>query len=138
VSEYLLDTNILSEARKRQKANPGLSAWFATVGENELFLSVLVLGEIRKGIEQARKSDRVKVGALERWLEGLEETYADRIFPITDRIADRWGRLSALHPVSTVDGLLAATALVHDLTLVTRNVRDISRTGVRFLNPFDN
>jgi hypothetical protein len=137
VSGYLLDTNILSEARKGQRADPKVLQWFETVGDNDLFMGVLVLGEIRKGIEQARAADPVKARALERWLKDLEQKYADHILPVSPEVADQWGRLSALRPLSTVDGLLAAMALVHDLTFVTRNVQHVAHTGAKLLNPFD-
>ena len=101
-----------------------------------MFLSVLLIGEIRKGIEQARSKDPVKARALEGWLTGLERQFGDRVLPITPAVADQWGRLSAIRPLSTVDGLLAATAMVHDLTLVTRNVTDVAHTGVTLLNPY--
>ena len=134
---YLLDTNVISEVRKGNRADPNLRAWFETIAEEELFLSVLVLGEVRSGIERIRSRDPVQAQALERWLLDLEATYTDRIFPITTAIADKWGRLSAVDPPSVVDCLMAATALEHGLTLVTRNTHDIRRTGVKFLNPFD-
>jgi predicted nucleic acid-binding protein len=136
VSSYLLDTNVASELRKGPRANAGVLSWFESVDDDELFLSVLVTGEIRKGVEQARSHDSAKAQALEQWLAGLERHYGDRMLPVTPAIADRWGRLSALRPISTVDCLLAATALVHDLTLVTRNVADVAGTGVTSLNPF--
>ncbi len=136
MSGYLLDTNVASERRKGQRMNPGVSAWFETVEDGELFLSVLVLGEIRKGIERARSTDRPKALALERWLMGLEQKYAERVLPVTAAVAEQWGRLSAIRPLSTVDSLLAATALVHDLTLVTRDISAVAHTGVKVLNPF--
>ncbi|MGO8700487.1 MAG: type II toxin-antitoxin system VapC family toxin [Limisphaerales bacterium] len=111
-------------------------AWFKSVDDDAIFLSVLVIGEIRKGIEQARCKDPVKARALEDWLNGLERRYGDQILPITQAVADQWGRLSAIRPLSTVDGLLAATALVHDLTLATRNSADVVHTGVVLLDPF--
>jgi predicted nucleic acid-binding protein len=136
VSGYLLDTNVASETRKGQRVNAGVMAWLESVEDTDLFLSVLVLGEIRKGIEQARPKDPVKAQALERWLAGLEQKYGDRVLPVTAAVADQWGRLSAIRPISTVDGLLAATALAHDLTLVTRDVTDVAHTGVKLINPF--
>jgi toxin FitB len=134
---YLLDTNIISEIRKGNRAAPNLLSWFQSIQEEELFLSVLVLGEVRSGVERIRPRDSAQAQALERWLLDLEATYADRIFPITAAIADRWGRLSAGDPPSVVDCLMAATALENGLTLVTRNTQDVERTGVKFLNPFD-
>lgn len=134
---YLLDTNVVSELRKGRRANPNLMAWLHAVEENELFLSVLVIGELRSGVERIRRRDPVQAQALERWLIDLEATYADRILPVTAAIADRWGRLSAGDPTSVVDCLMAATALENNFTLVTRNTDDVQRTGVKFLNPFD-
>lgn len=99
-------------------------------------MSVLSLGEIRKGIEASRPRDPTQTRVLEQWLHGLENRFTDRLLPITGAICDQWGRISAIRPVSVVDGLLAATAMVHDLTLVTRNTADIAHTGVLFLDPF--
>jgi len=137
VNGYLLDTNIVSEARKEQRTNPNVRRWFESIQDETLFLSVLVLGEIRKGIEQARSRDIPKARALERWLNTLENTYADRILDVTIPIVDQWGRLSAMRPISPVDGLMAATALVHDLVFVTRNAADVVHTAAKVLNPFD-
>jgi len=136
MSGFLLDTNVVSEVRKGRRTNPHVAAWFNSVGHDDLFLSVLVIGEIRKGVEQARPHDPAKARALDVWLTGLERQYADKILPITSAVADLWGRLSSMRPLSTVDGLLAATATVHNLTLVTRNVLDVAHTGVKLLNPF--
>jgi predicted nucleic acid-binding protein len=133
---YLLDTNVVSETRKGRRINPHVLAWFESVDDDALFLSVLVVGEIRKGIEQARPKDSVKARALEKWLNGLEQQYGDKILPVTPTVADQWGRLSAIRPLSTVDALLAATAIVHDLTLTTRNVTDVAQTGAVLFNPF--
>jgi len=133
---YLLDTNVISEIRKASRANSNLLAWFDTTTEEELFLSVLVLGEIRSGIERIRQKDPVQTRSLERWLVTLETNYSERTLPVTSAIADQWGKLTALSPLSVVDGLMAATALVNDLTLVTRNILDVKRTGVKVYNPF--
>ena len=133
---FLLDTNVVSELRKGGRADPNVQTWFQTVDADDLFLSVLVLGEIRSGIDRIHASDPNQARALELWLKGLYTAHADRILPVTPAIADRWGRLSAFNPRSVVDCLMAATALELDLTLVTRNARDVSRTGVRLLNPF--
>ena len=104
--------------------------------KSALFLSVLVLGEIRQGIEQKRKRDAQSAHILELWLNGLETTFADRLLAIDSSVADAWGRLNALRPMPVADGLLAATALVHGLTLVTRNTDDFAKTRVSLLNPF--
>ncbi len=114
---------------------PGIRAWFADAHEDELYTSVLVLGEIRRGIELVRRRDVPSALALEQWLLRLANDFADRVLPVDARVADRWGSLNVPDPISTVDGLLAATALVHDLVLVTRNVGDVERTGVRLWDP---
>lgn len=132
---YLLDTCIVSELRK-PRCDPGVSAWMARIRPDEAFLSVLTLGEIRRGIELHRAKDARAAGTLERWLLGLELHYADRILPITAAITDRWGRLSPNQPLPVSDGLIAATALVHNLTVVTRNTADFTRSGANTLNPF--
>jgi len=132
----LIDTNVLSELRKRSRAHPAVRAWFDGTDERELFTSVLVLGEVRRGVESIRRRDAIAAEALDQWQRRLVETFGDRVLPVDARIADRWGALNVPDPVPTIDGLLAATALVHDFTLVTRNVRDVVRTGVRLLNPF--
>jgi predicted nucleic acid-binding protein len=132
---YLLDTCVLSELRK-PKAHPGVVAWLAGIQPDEAFLSVLTLGEIRRGIELRRAKDQAAARSLERWLLGLETHYADRILSITSVIADRWGRLSLAQPLPVTDGLIAATALEHKLTIVTRNTDDFTRAGVSLLDPF--
>lgn len=132
---YLLDTCILSELRKNT-CNPGVAAWMTRIEPDEAYLSVLTLGEIRRGIELHRAKDAKAAGALERWLLGLESHYADRVIPITPSIADRWGRLSPSQPLPVSDGLIAATAIEHKLTVVTRNITDFQRSGVNTLNPY--
>ncbi len=133
---WLLDTNVLSEMRKGPRAAPSVRAWLASTDDADLFTSVLVLGEARRGVESIRRRDPVAATALEQWLLRLRETFADRVLPVDAVVADRWGGLNVPDPLPAVDGLLAATALVHDLTLVTRNVRDVARVGVRVLDPF--
>jgi len=132
---YLLDTCIVSELR-RATCNPGVAAWISNIDPDEAFLSVITLGEIRRGIELHRSKDPRAAGALERWLGGLESHYEARILPITSAVADRWGRLSPTQPLPVSDGLIAATGLEHKLTIVTRNVDDFRRSGVNTLNPF--
>jgi toxin FitB len=133
---YLIDTNILSEMRKGSRGNPGLIAWSTHVRQREMFLSVMVLGEVRAGIEGLRGRDAAQAASLEGWLGRVTDAFAGNILPVTAEIADRWGRLSATGPLGEVDGLISATALVHDLVVVTRNTRDFTRTDVRLLNPF--
>ena len=132
---YLLDTCIISELRK-QNCNAGVSAWMSGIQAHEVFLSVLTLGEIRRGIELHRRKSPSAAGGLERWLLGLESHYGDRILPITPAVADAWGRLSPQQPLPVSDGLIAATALEHKLMVVTRNTGDFDRSGVNTLNPF--
>ena len=132
---YLLDTNVVSEGRKQTRANPRVVAWLSA-HRAELYLSVLVTGEIRCGIESIRRRDVPGAAALERWLGEIETDFTDRILPVDASVADRWGRMMAVRRVPAVDGLLAATALVHGLTLATRNVRYVSPTGVPCVDPF--
>lgn len=133
---YLLDTNVLSELRKGLRAAPSVRAWLDDVEDHALHTSVLVVGELRRGVESLRRRDARAAAALDQWLRRLTERFAHRLLPVDVAVADRWGRLNVPDPVSDIDGLLAATALVHDMTLVTRNVRDVARTGVRVLDPF--
>jgi hypothetical protein len=133
---FLLDTNVLSELRKGKRADPHVAAWFADVPQEDLFLSVLVAGELRQGVERLRRRDLDGAERLDRWLVALLEGYADRILPVDLLTAELWGRLNVPDPLPAVDGLLAATAITHDLTLVTRNGRDVARTGVRLVDPF--
>jgi predicted nucleic acid-binding protein len=133
---FLVDTNVISELRKGPRAHARVRDWFGSVEDRALHLSVVVIGELRQGVEGLRRRDPSAAASLDRWLHELVQSYADRVLPIDAAIADRWGRLNVPDPVSAVDGLLAATALVHSLTLVTRNVRHVRRTGVRHLDPF--
>ena len=131
---YLLDTCVVSELRK-SPCNPGVASWMSGIQPDEAFLSVLTLGEIRRGIELHRLKNPAGAGNLERWLVGLETHYADRVLPVTVAIADRWGRLCLQQRLPVTDGLLAATGLEHKLTVVTRNTTDFERSGVNALNP---
>lgn len=133
---FLIDTNVLSELRKGTRADANVRRWFEGVDENAIFLSVLVIGEIRRGIEAIRKRDPRAASVLERWLDSLMRAHSDRVLPVDAATADEWGRLDAQGSLPVVDGLLAATARVHNLTLVTRNVKDVVRTGVDVLDPF--
>jgi len=132
---FLLDTNVVSEIRKKVP-NEGVADWFASVPANGLFLSVLVIGEIRQGVDRLARRDPRQATVLERWLTQLVNVYGDRVVPVTTEIAETWGRLNVPDRLPVVDSLLAATALVHDWTLVTRNVSDIASTGARLLDPF--
>lgn len=132
---WLLDTNVVSELRKGDRADARLRSWFAGVDDADLFTSVLVLGEIRRGIESIRRRDPSGAMAIEQWLVRMAMSFGERVLTIDVRVADRWGTLNVPDPIPTVDGLLAATALVHDLTLVTRNIRDVAGTGARTFDP---
>lgn len=133
---FLIDTNVLSELRKGQRADPGVRAWFDAADGRDLYTSVLVLGEMRRGVESIRRRDSAGAAALDQWLARMCESFVDRVVVIDAAIADQWGALNVPDPIPTIDGLLAATALVHDMTVVTRNVRDFMRTGVKVENPF--
>jgi len=133
---YLLDANVLSEVRKPH-GDRHVRGWFERVRSDELFLSVLVLGEVRQGIERLRRHDGEQAAVFERWLEGLHRYYRERILPVDGAVVDVWGRINAVDPLPVIDGLLASTALVHRLTLVTRNTRDVQRSGAAILNPFE-
>lgn len=134
---FLLDTNTISEVRKGQRCDAGVLEWYSSTNETELFISSLVLGEIRKGIELTRRRrDMRQADILESWLQGIAQMFIERILLVNTDVADTWGQISAIRPVPVVDGLLAATAKVHDLTLVTRNVSDVQGLGVNILNPF--
>lgn len=132
---FLLDTNVISEARK-PAGDANVRAWLTSVRGTDLYLSVLVVGEVRQGITRLRRRDPVQAAVYEAWLTRLHQHYAGRILPITAEIAEEWGRLNVPDPLPVIDGLLAATARVHGLTLVTRNTADLARSGVRMLNPF--
>lgn len=134
---YLIDTNIVSELRRGSRRNAAVSRWKATIDSDELFVSVLVIGEIREGVEMVRARQPERAEVLERWLEGFDVVFADRVLPLTAEIADEWGRISARRSVPVVDGLQAATAKVHHLTIVTRNVCDFDGLDVAVFNPFD-
>lgn len=132
---YLLDTNVVSEIQ-RPTPDRRVARWIESVRSHDLYLSVLVLGEVRRGIEDLRPRDPDRAAGYEKWLETLEQTYSDHIIPVSAAVADRWGRLNGRRKWPVIDSLLAATALVHDFTFVTRNGKDVKGTGVRLLDPF--
>lgn len=134
---YLIDTNIISEVRRGRRCDPNVAAWYSAARDDELFLSVLVVGEIRQGIERLRPRNAEQAAALENWLNEVLRLFGDRVLPINERIAQIWGRLNARDALPVVDSLLAATAKAHGLILVTRNVKDVERSGVRCLDPFE-
>jgi toxin FitB len=133
---FLPDTNIFSELRKPQP-NAGLVRWFEAVADEQLFLSVLVLGELRRGAALKRRRDPSSGAQLIAWVDRVEALHRSRILRIDRRIARVWAELGVPDALPPIDGLLAATAITHDLTLVTRNTRDVARSGARILNPFE-
>ena len=133
---YLVDTNVLSELRKRRRADQSVLAWFHEREPEELYLSVLVIGELRRGAARIRRRDPTNAEALDRWVTQICERFGDRVLAVDRAVAERWGEVTAHPTVPDIDGLLAATALVHDLVVVTRNVRHIAPTGARCLDPF--
>ena len=134
---FLIDTNIVSELRKGARCDPGVATWWAGVAEEDLWLSALVLGEIRKGVELARRRDPRKAAALEAWLGEVVAGFGDRVLPVDTAAAEEWGRMNAIRPAPVIDALLAATARANGLTLVTRNTADVAGLGADVLNPFD-
>jgi predicted nucleic acid-binding protein len=132
---YLLDTNVISELRKRSP-DPHVLAWYDSVSSAEIFISVLSIGEIRHGIERLRRKDPGQADLLEQWLRGLQSTYRDHIVNVDVGTAEEWGRMNVPDPLPVIDGLLAATARTHGWTLVTRNTADLARAGTALLDPF--
>ena len=135
---YLLDTNVVSELRKQGRCDDNVTAWYTSISYDDLFLSVLTLGEIRKGIELVRDRDPRQAEVLENWLRYVQQNYEGRILSIDADITEAWGRMHYIRNVPVIDGLLAATAKVHNLTLVTRNIQHVQDLGVELLNPFLN
>jgi len=136
---YLVDTDVISEARKREKSNPGVRAFFERAREEatELYLSVVTIGELRQGVERIRhRGDKPQALRLERWLLQLGIAYQDRILSLDEETAHVWGRLRVPNPENPLDKQIAATALIHDLVVVSRNVDHFAPTGVRVFNPF--
>ena len=132
---FLLDTNVVAELRK-PRPTASVAAWFESVDGSQLYLSVLVVGEIQQGVTRLRRRDPRQAAVFDAWLGTLRREFADRLLPVDEAVALAWGALSAGDLLPVVDGLLAATAQVHGLTVVTRNVADFARTGVPVLDPF--
>ncbi len=136
---YLIDTNVISEARKQANANPGVAAFFkqAAASDEPVYLSAISVGELRRGVELIRhRGDTAQAELLEAWLNGILEQYAENILPFDADAAQVWGRLRVPHPGHELDKQIAAIALVNDLTVVTRNTADFQGTGVKLKNPF--
>jgi toxin FitB len=134
--KFLLDTNVISEIRKRDCVHPNVARWVKSTPVEEIGTSVIVLAEIRHGIELKRRRDPEQAISLDRWFMQMRTRLADRVLPIDEPVAEAWAQLGVPDPVPLIDGLLAATAKVHGLTLVTRNVTDVLPTGVSFFDPF--
>lgn len=136
---YLVDTDVLSEGRKDAQANPGVRAFFAAAVTDDiaLYISVVTVGELRRGVERLRhRGDEVQAILLERWLQTISDEFAESILRFDEHAAHVWGKLRVPHPDNALDKQIAATALIHDLTVATRNVRHFEPTGVRVFNPF--
>jgi len=134
---FLIDTNVISEVRKGARCDANVAAWYAAIEDDDLYLSVLVLGEIRRGIERARAGELAKARALEQWLSAVSRSFGNRILPVDQRVAEEWGRMRAKRSAPVIDALLAATARVYDLTLATRNTADVAGLGAEVVNPFE-
>lgn len=136
---YLIDTDVISELRKGNKANPGVREFFDRVVQEDvsIYLSVITIGELRQGVEKIRhRKDIAQASQLERWLQSVTAEYSDSILPFDEEMAHVWGRLRAPNAENPLDKQIAATALINDLTVVTRNDAHYEPTGVRILNPF--
>jgi toxin FitB len=136
---FLIDTNVISEARKGRRADPGVQAfWAAAVRDDTpLFLAAVTIGELRRGVELIRhRGDHPQAQLLEQWLEEVLQTTSDRVLDLDGDAAQIWGRLRVPNPHNAIDKQIAAIALLHDLTVVTRNTDDFAGCGARLLNPF--
>ncbi|HDR8955679.1 type II toxin-antitoxin system VapC family toxin [Burkholderia vietnamiensis] len=137
---FLVDTNVISEVRKRERADKGVMAFFRKAAQDDadLYLSVVTVGELRRGVEIIRhRGDKSQATRLENWLDGVLREFASNILAVDEDIGQLWGRLRVPHPEHSLDKLIAATALIHDLIVVTRSVDDFAGTGARVLNPFE-
>lgn len=137
---FLIDTNVISEIRKGKRTNQGVQAFFqrAEADASPLYLSVVTVSELRRGVDLIRhRGDLRQASTLDAWLATILSDYAPNILPIDIDVGQLWGHLRVPHPEHALDKLIAATALINDLTVVTRNVDDFAKTGVRLVNPFD-
>jgi toxin FitB len=136
---FLVDTDVISEARKGDRGNAGVRAFFSRASQEgaELYLSVVTIGELRQGVERIRhRGDDAQAQRLEQWLLRVTSAYADRILPLDEETAHIWGRLRVPNPENPLDKQIAATALIHDLEVISRNVAHYAPTGVRVRDPF--
>lgn len=134
---YLVDTNVLSELRKCGRADPNVVDWLRKRRSREFILSVLTIGELRRGVERIRRRDPTSAGSLETWLHRTVDEFADRIIGVDRAIAERWGHLGTPDLVPAIDALIAATAIERNLAVVTRNVKHVAGTGASYVDPFD-
>lgn len=135
MADYLLDTNVISETR-RVKANPKVTAFITSASANELFVSALTVGELWKGVALKRRADKLAGDQLAGWVQGIETLFANQVLPLDAAVARIWGELCAAKSLPVIDAAIAATALAHGLTLVTRNTKDFAPASVPILNPW--
>lgn len=133
---FLVDTNVVSELKRGRRAAPAVAKWFESLPPDQVFTSVIVLGEIRRSIELIARRDRPQAELLERWYAGMRRRLDTRVLPVDEPIMMMWSRISVPDPLPAYDGLLAATALVHDMTVATRNTSDFRRVGAKVLDPW--
>jgi len=133
---FLVDTNVVSELKRGRNAAPSVTAWFAAVQSEEIFTSVVVLGEIRRGVELLARRDKAQAELLERWYGSMRQQLGTRVLPVDERVMMAWSRISVPDPLPAYDGLIAATALVHGMTVATRNTTDFRRVGVTAIDPW--
>jgi predicted nucleic acid-binding protein len=133
---YLVDTNVVSELKRGRNAAPTVTAWFAGVPAEQIFTSVVVLGEVRRGIELLGRRDKLQAEMLERWYAAMRRQLGARVLPVDEPVMVTWSRISVPDPLPAYDGLIAATALVHGMTVVTRNTTDFRRVGTTAVDPW--
>lgn len=132
----LVDTNVISELKRRKDPAAKVVAWFAAMPSEQIYTSVIVLGEIRRGIELIARRDKPQASSLERWYASMREQLADHVFDVDEAVMTVWSKISVPDPLPAYDGLIAATALVHGMTIATRNTVDFRRVGVSVVNPW--
>ena len=134
--KVLVDTNVLSELKRGRNAAPHVVAWFTQIPGDQVFTSVVVLGEIRRGIELMARRDKVQAAAFERWYTAIRGRFEDRVFVVDERVMTIWSHISVPDMLPAYDGLIAATALARDMIVATRNTRDYRRVGVDVIDPW--
>lgn len=132
----LVDTNVVSELKRGRNATPRVAAWFAAMAPQSVYTSVIVLGEIRRGIMLVARRDRAQADALDQWYASMRQRLGDRVLAVDEPAMAIWARISVPDPLPAYDGLIAATALAHDLTVATRNTKDYRRAGVPVFDPW--